>query len=854
MSGVPIPTVSQVRDWDLDALARQGSYWTQQAARFKIELDAAYNAVGNSVDYLVGKFGNGTRDKGLIVRDQGYKGVGALEAAGEAIATGIEPVRFAKTTVTSLLATITAGGYQWGEDGSVTLSLSQLANAMSDTDRDAAVIKLAALQRQADQYSTSMKAALAAAGVAAQSVADGINAAMADLPSGGEGSQNPAVDATTGERLGEKVSQPGQIPPEVLTQIDQVFDQTTLTDAEKAALAAGDTVVVPASTLEFTQKFLESAGPDGFARLSEQLSAQGPEGQAKAQALANSVMLLSNENVKGVKADGKQIAGGYEQLPQQYRDMISSRVIEHPGARPDSPGYLPDGNTNTYPDPDGLGQYRAGAQHYENLARFTGALSLADDSYIPGTKLSTELYRQGGFLATMVNDNAHHEWGLPVDGATLQHSVENTVDIAARSKDATTVLFTGEGTPEQVGADYDRVSTVVPLLEYDWSDDSTQRSPVDRMLEWIPADGDARNPSDPVSVANADRADLAARGFIDLVTTTGDNTQDNAFAQLMNIGEDGRSLGQVNPELAQRLEGITARYLNDIGGIPALDGHPEFTGDAKVGKGDATRLFALIATDPTAAEQLVRDVALQQDANAYSYGAQGPGQLGSNLYGEINGNLQRYLESGIQAEALHRGIVLDNQDAIDAYNKALRDNFIKDAGSTLGGLPGGWFPGAVGFAVDAPGLYGGPQVTGLPDMNIELPNAELSVSKTIPGSNLSQLLSIAHAAGIPPEAVQQELASSSRSSGSVPVTRVENGQTVFLPLNEIAANPNIPIADYEQALTKVLTKEGYDVSQFTTIRDTTYGGGTADKKPMIIEDQGQWAGLQTGNDEKGSTR
>ncbi|MBL1074564.1 hypothetical protein JK358_09155 [Nocardia sp. 2] len=151
MAEAMIPTVSQVSGWQLDTLDTQASTWKQQAATLKTEVDGFYTAVGNSADYLVGKFGNGMRDKGLTVRDQGYQTVGSLEAASTAITIGSPGMRFAQQTVKQTLTTLTAEGYLWGEDGTVTLSLSQTANALSDKDKDSATVKLAALQHQADQ-------------------------------------------------------------------------------------------------------------------------------------------------------------------------------------------------------------------------------------------------------------------------------------------------------------------------------------------------------------------------------------------------------------------------------------------------------------------------------------------------------------------------------------------------------------------------------------------------------------------------------------------------------------------------------------------------------------------------------
>ncbi|MFE4714827.1 hypothetical protein ACFRAM_28745, partial [Paenibacillus sp. NPDC056722] len=169
-TSVPNPTVSQVISWQPDVLAGQGTYWTQQSGRLKTELDAVNNNVGNSADYIVGKFGNALRDKTVTVRDAGYKVVGALEDAGTAVSGGVEGMRSAQKGVVWRKAEIEGDGFLVAEDGNVVLSLSQVANALSD--RNDGATKLAALQTKANTYTQQMRGDLWEAGQAAQAVVD----------------------------------------------------------------------------------------------------------------------------------------------------------------------------------------------------------------------------------------------------------------------------------------------------------------------------------------------------------------------------------------------------------------------------------------------------------------------------------------------------------------------------------------------------------------------------------------------------------------------------------------------------------------------------------------------------------
>lgn len=629
--------VSQVIGWKLDALDAQAMSWMAQSDKLKTELDAVQNNSGNSADYIVGKFGNGLRTKASSVRDEGYKVAGVLRAACGAILTRLGELQLDQESVSLSKTLITGEGYLVGEDGGVTLSLSQVASALSD--RDNAALKLGALQRQADEYTRSLRSLLADAGLHGQIVVNGLNAAFADLPGGGNGTTPVQISGASGQDLGTKVKNSDQIPADVLAQIDQVLDRTGLSADDLARLHAGETVDVPASTLEFTQKFLDAAGPDGFAKLSEQLRAQGPDGQTHARELANSVMLLSNEKVKGIRTDGKQTTGGYEQLPQAYRAIISSRVLENPNdQRAGNPGFLPDANTNKYPDPDGIGQFRAGTKYYGTLTRMTTALDGADSSYTPGTKLSTELYRQGGTLATMLNANHEGKLNLPADGALLEKSLTNIVDIGSRNTDATAIILTGEGTPDQLGANYHRDSTVVALVNHDWPG-GVENSPIHQMFDWIPENAQVHlSPTDPGYQHQLDQSTLAgksARALADVLSTTKSPDGINNFKSLFDHKDNGM----------RYVAGALSPYVSNMVGV-----NENLTGTHGFGNlnpVEATRVFTLLDGDKHAAA-IINGAAIAQSYEFDRAFARGEGGNELALY---SGRLHGLIEGGIAADA-----------------------------------------------------------------------------------------------------------------------------------------------------------------------------------------------------------
>ncbi|SUA72749.1 Uncharacterised protein [Nocardia otitidiscaviarum] len=600
MSESPTPTVSQVRDWQLEQLEQQGGFWNQQASKFQTELDVAYNDIGNSADYLVGKFGNGLRDKSVTVRDTGYRTIGALQAAGTAISNGLEPLRFAQKTVTTLLTAITSGGFLWGEDGTVTLSLAQTANALSG-DADSAAIKLAALERQADEYTRALQAGLSGAGAAAQSVVQGIDTAFAELPNAGAA---PSVDGNTGADLGAEVAKEGPVSPEAMTRIEQALDQVNLSGDDQATLASGATVVVPASTLEFTQRLLETAGPEGFAELSEQLRAQGPEGEARAQALGNAVMLLSNEQVVGVGADGGQTPGGYDRLPGDVQQMISTRVSLS--------GSAPDDTASQYPDMGLPGIANQGA-FLSQQGRFLDAIAQSDPGYQPGTKLSTELHRQGLHLAWLESHNV--QMG-PDSGVPLDDSLTNAIEIASRNHEGTTAILTGEGGPEILGDGYHPDTAMLSLLQRESSDPNSPL--LGAMTDWIPQDAHVtvppEHPDYQAQVDQATHAGRAARGLADIISTTDSADGTNNFDVLLS-GKNPDDLGTLNsagisPEAAKEVAEALQPFVGKLVGMPDdLSGTLGFGND--FGPREVVRTLSVLSTDP-GASQIINGAALAE--------------------------------------------------------------------------------------------------------------------------------------------------------------------------------------------------------------------------------------------------
>ncbi|GAB0106839.1 hypothetical protein JMUB6875_58290 [Nocardia sp. JMUB6875] len=299
MADPAIPTVSQVNSWQLDTLDAQATGWKQQATTLKTDLDAMHTTIGNSADFLIGKFGTGLRDKGLAVRDEGYKTARALEDAGNAITLGSPGMRFAQQTVKQTLATLTAENYVWAEDGTVSLSRSQLVSVFSEKDKDSAAIKLAALQRKADQYSTTMRGALHAAAVAAQGVTDGVNHAFSELPQAAQGAKagaltDPKIATQQGGDDGRLVAS-GKATDADLQHISARLAAAGITADDVEAINEGKQVDLSEAQWDYLREFYNTAGLNGLTSMTDRLT--GIHDTTAAANVANGLNTIANPNV-----------------------------------------------------------------------------------------------------------------------------------------------------------------------------------------------------------------------------------------------------------------------------------------------------------------------------------------------------------------------------------------------------------------------------------------------------------------------------------------------------------------------------------------------------------------------------
>ncbi|MFD3707504.1 hypothetical protein ACFWUP_30580 [Nocardia sp. NPDC058658] len=496
-----------------------------------------------------------------------------------------------------------------------------------------------ATMNAASEASTAISTAAQEVRVRGDQLGSGIDATDDDFSGAG------LLGGEDGKRVREAGDKYGKIDPAVLDEVASRLPVGVLTDAQLADIAAGREVsTLPASVQDYYREFYKAAGSDGVLALSERLKEQELAGNTAAagrrDSLANGLMVLSNEKIgTGVNKDGTlQSAGSYQNLPQEIRDVISTRV-----SAPDG-----DGNALTYPKVSDWNE----AVFLSDSAKLSDLLGEANPGYTPGTEFSREMIRQAATLGQLDPDNP-----------ALETTMRDYVDVGSRNHTAMTQLLTGETEPGEVplDKDYDPNKVMMPLLQYDWTDNKPGESAPD-MFSWIgteaiPVAATDSNPG--VTVEESQLAGRAARGLTELMT----GGEDGNFEALMNIADkDNQSLGQVNPGLTQQITTSMLPYLDSIAVAP--DSPTPAFGLGGEGERDlkAIRLSTLFNTDPESSG--IWNAAIVDKTNEYAAQYGNLSDEPSNSRGQLADAASRllsYQDQGILGEAYDRG--LDDTEA-----------------------------------------------------------------------------------------------------------------------------------------------------------------------------------------------
>ncbi|WP_067839782.1 hypothetical protein [Nocardia lijiangensis] len=482
-------------------------------------------------------------------------------------------------------------------------------------------------------------------------LASGIDAPATDF------SEAARIGAEDGKALAEALNPNGTVDRTVLDRIASQLPAGVLSDHDLQVLAAGGEVsTLPASVQDYYREFYQNSGKDGLLALNEHLRKQeeagNPLAAGRRDALANGLMVVSNEKIgTGRNPDGTlRSPGSYENVPKSVRSLIETRFpVSDDGADP-RPGSRP---------------YRLPPEsaRLAEIAEMSDLLAQSNPGYPPGTKMGTELIEQSAYLMSDAKDDLK---GVPYVGdvsSQFESTAARLVDIGGRNEESAYQILTGEGMPE----DYKPDKAVNALLGNDWSNVDNGRGAA-QLLDWIGPD--SHSPDE----TQADRARAALKELPGLLAPqengvlTGDYREYNE-----NFGK--------NPELATALSKALQGNLGAIGdvnnprGFDETDVIEQFGGPDRVTllASDADRLLMLANASEEGRVGLQAAVNLhQQELITKSMGGDPNqnAQIGSYL-GTLSGRIDAGMNNALLFQE-HQKIAEENSSLQSSYDAKLK--------------------------------------------------------------------------------------------------------------------------------------------------------------------------------------
>ncbi|WP_301124194.1 hypothetical protein [Mycolicibacterium fortuitum] len=486
---------------------------------------------------------------------------------------------------------------------------------------------------------------------------------------------------------------PSKMSPE---QLQRLTEAGYLSPEDLQALAAGQTVTISASQMEYLNAVARSLDGKTPQQIEALLSTLPPDAQ---HAVMNGMQLLSTDNVTASVRGDKDIPtdGALNLLPAQMAGQLT---------RPDrvAAGFNPVPGGGPYVALNGVAENQATAR----LA------ALSDPAFKHGTGLDTAIMNTArDYLGGQVRAENDHSQVLAVDGqisdprATLTEPMFNAV---ADDKAVVAAAVT-DGQRQQFLSD---------AFSHGWGDDGTTMR---NLFQISPQDAVVQDPSNAADALRATHAADIAESVSHYMSDDNKNLlhlPDGAGGQYTTVGER-------NPELIQGLAEDLAPYYSTLAGSQSIPGVENFTNHSEL-----ARMYSVLASDPTAGVSAAQATVAQELALAQGYGAGDPAE-----YAQIAGQMQSGLEVGTQnaMAALNQG------DIYRANWEAAVEGAKWDTAKAAGGVILGEIPGADALKklvdVASPGLKLG--VQGIVD-----PSQVTDPGNSVPHSAATSVLNSNH--------------------------------------------------------------------------------------------------------------
>ncbi|GAA2053452.1 WXG100 family type VII secretion target [Williamsia deligens] len=567
MSGL---TRSQLESWQPEQLETMAASWRKTGASIESLFSRYVDAVNQtSGSYWEGIAAESAQSRATADKKTAIRVVDTLENLASTAEQGYHAIDAHVKAAKSAIQGAESNQFSVGEDFTVT---DLIAGPPSDGAREAARVS----------WQTAINdAAIAAfnADLTTKQTLDGLRSGLiatftnAATLSGQQGTSD-------GRQL---VEHPNDLSPE---EQERLKDAGSLTPDQIARLQAGDTAAIPASQMEYINALSRSLDGKSPQEIKAAMDKMPPESRS---AVANALQIGSNSKVTASVVGDKDVPtnGGMALLPKQMQASLTRDDL----VRTSTPGRVGAPGSGAADKQFAL----SGVANNQAIAAIAGG---GDHRLQAGSDLDRSLADVGAkYLHAQVQVEQSPHASLMVDGHGAEPGHALTESIFSNIGDDKNVVASMVNDP------HTGMQFVNDVQTHGWSDDGKA---VGRLFTF--GDNDFDNPRTGQIMEAVARA----------------SSSNDAWATLSSIpGTDGKSVGELNPELLRTLSKSMAPYISDLAGAAHSPGFS--TGDwADDGNGKyvgAANVFALMNTDDQAGQVF--------DAAAYNH------QLGlEHTYGQ----------------------------------------------------------------------------------------------------------------------------------------------------------------------------------------------------------------------------
>ncbi|WP_019925671.1 hypothetical protein [Nocardia sp. BMG111209] len=373
-------------------------------------------------------------------------------------------------------------------------------------------------------------------------------------------SQGGRLGAEDGKRLADAIKAGDR---DAIDAVAADMPQYFLTPQDLQNLADGkDVTTVPAEVQDYYREFLDKSGKDGLLGLSDHLTqaealargAGSPNPLAAGQRdnLANAIMMMSNEKVGSTAPDGTFRPGGYGQLPDYLRHLVSDRL-------------------ETTPPPSPLEMQN----RFADQAKFAKLLGEANPGFVPGAAMAAQMQITAASMSSYVDGHNHagtdlvdrfeHQGAVDINAAYFDRDKPQIGDTARAFLDLGTrnhavdygMLTDPPATAHTPGDIYADPKTFrEQVFHHDWGDKGKVAS---QLYSWA---GDHAH--DQTLDGDLSRKTIATLPHLFAPTDSGGGSALTAGAGGHTVFENNADLFRKYPEMATGLSKVLAPNLDAL--------------------------------------------------------------------------------------------------------------------------------------------------------------------------------------------------------------------------------------------------------------------------------------------------